>query len=244
MGRDDPWCSLQVLANLSTIRMNMKSLIKILLISLLCIGSGLLNADQLIMKTGKKETVSITEISKTDVIADGKKVPLTNIKEIVFSASELPAKKSGVILKDGTVLSGIIRKSDKKEFVFRSTTFGTLTIPQSDVAVLYYFGVENALRNLGKVKNYPVIIEASGTEYAGKILWCDAKSAGILTAAGLKKIPAENMALLAYEKFNDKDKIVLRNGDRLQQPKEMNGSSLKFSFGELSIKAIKSFKLN
>jgi hypothetical protein len=204
--------------------------------------AGILNADIILLNNGKKTSISISRITATEVLGNGKKIKLSDVKEILFAATELPAKNSGVILKNGSLLTGIIRKLDKNELSFRSTAFGLLKLPVGDIAALFFVGTETVLKNLKKVKAYPSIVETGGTEMTGKILWCDLKSAGILTTSGLKKVPAENLALLCYSKFNDKTKVILRNGDKLPEPQSLNGTSVKFSFGNIPITAIKIYQ--
>ena len=203
-----------------------------------------LSADQVILNNGKQESLNISKISAAAITGSGKSVPLSKIKGINFSSSELPAKKTGIIFKDGSLLTGVIRKTNKKEIVFRSTAFGVITLPLSDIAAIFYQGTGLAIKSINKLRKFPVIIQLSGTELTGKRLWCDLKSAGILTKSGLKKILAENLALVCYAKSDDKSQVTLRNGNKLPKPQSQNGTSLKFRFGNMPIAAVKKYQIN
>lgn len=215
----------------------------VLTVVVLFVCSEISATDKIVLKNGVK-TASITKLTKSAVMADGKSIPFNNIKEIIFSASELPAKNSGIILKNGTLISGVIRKLDKKEVSFRSTTFGLIQIPFNQVAAIFYVDTDSAINYLNKMKEFPAIMQSTGTQLTGKIMWCDMKSAGILTKSGLKKIPADKLGLVCYSKFNDKSQVVLRNGDKLPSPQQINGNLLKYSYGNVSLAAIKYFYPN
>ena len=215
---------------------------KLFVMTMLAMSINMVYADRIIMKTGKNKVCQINKIDSSKVTGEGKAFPLSDIMEIIFDAVELPSKKSGIILKNGTLLNGIIRKANKKEIMFRSTSFGKLKIAIGDIAAIFNLKPEIALKKIKKIKQSPVIIDNMGTEYRGKILWYDLKSAGLLTKTGLKKIPTEKLAMVVYGKFDDKTRVILRNRDKLLLPQALNGDFLKFSFGDLSITALKIFK--
>lgn len=208
--------------------------------TVLLLGIRLPATDKIILKNASK-TAKISKMTDKTVVAGGKSIPLGNVKEIIFGASELPAKKSGVMLKNGTLLSGVIRKLDKKEISFRSTSFGLIKIPLDQVSALFYVDIDSAIKNLNKMQKFPAIMQSTGTQLTGKILWCDMKSAGILSTSGLKKIPSDKLGLVCYAKFNDQAPVILRNGDKLPLPQKINGNSLTYSFGKVPLTAIKYF---
>ena len=222
--------------------MNIANIKFLIVATVLTLTTSFLLADQIVLKNGKNFTTLVSGINASEVKTEKKNFLIKDIKRVVFSSADIPAKKSGIILKDGTLLTGVIRKSDKKELQFRSTTFGLITVSLQEIAVIFQDGSRNVLKKLKTIKIIPAVIKADGSELNGKILWNDLTSVGILGSNGLKKVPYDKIAIISYSKFSDKVEFILRNGDQLQKSLDKKDNKIKFKFGELSLRAVKIYQ--
>jgi len=217
----------------------------ILLISeiAICCVSPLL-ADVLHTKNGDVENTAVTSIrsDKVEYKLDGKRqsLPLVNVSSIEFDAYSVVAKKSGIVLTDGTKLSGVIRGASET-VAFRSTSLGRLEIPAEIVAVLYYDNSPDT-EALMKKRSSPCVVERTGKVHKGKVLWADALSAGIMTSKGLRKLGAENLAFIRFSTNAAERVCQLRNGDVLNAIASYDGSSISVLVGKrkyrVSVKAV------
>lgn len=212
-------------------------------------ASPALRADTLHTKTDilKNTTVKAIHSDKVEYIHQKKQqsIPLQNISHIEFDAYTVIAKTSGIILKDGTRLCGLIRKVEEN-VEFRSTSLGRQIIPADDIAVFYYDAYQNICNVLEKYTD-KCVVEKSGDLHKGKILWADSLSCGIMTSKGLRKIDASDLAFVRFFSSNNKKQTCqLRNGDILNTIDSFNGTSITVITGKrkykVPIKAIS--KLN
>ena len=212
-------------------------------LSLICTA---VSADTVTGEENAKGTVQSVTGSEVK-LKEGKSLPLAKVKKIEFESSAVAAKDSGVILKDGTKLTGVFRDSPTDGQSFRSTALGILKLKTDDIAAVFYDS--EFLGKLASDKNLaaPLVIDRKGVVYAGKIMWSDTKSAGVKTAEGLKKIPIEDLSVVYYSAFNPAPSVLLRNGDIINLEKEFKGESIAVTFGDrkidIPVKAIKEINL-
>lgn len=152
----------------------------------------------------------------------------------------VPAKSTGVVLKDGTRLSGVLRKHTKESTLVRTTSLGLLEFKRSEIAALF-FADDFAKRVVRSMKD-PVVIKRDGAVLSGKILWVTDASTGIKTKDGLKRINASDMAALYYAPFPSVKKLVLRNGDVINAQVDYKDTHVEVTIGgvtrKLSLRAI------
>jgi len=185
---------------------------------------------------------SVQSISPTEVkMKEGKSLPLAKVKKIEFDSFVVAAKESGIILKDGTRLTGIFRETPDGQ-VFRSTTLGPIKLKTEDIAAIFYDSTFLP-RLSDKASVPPFVIDRKGNTMAGKIMWSDTKSTGVKTSEGLKKVLIEDISIICYAAFKPAPAVLLRNGDIINLGKEFKGESMSVSLGDkkfdIPIKAIK-----
>ncbi|HOK04624.1 MAG TPA: hypothetical protein P5270_01275 [Victivallales bacterium] len=193
--------------------------------------------DEIFLKEDKSIKSKILAISKNEIIIENTKIQIPAVKRCVFDAFKVASKDTGLILDDGTILSGIVLKRENKEVYLRSTSFGLLKINEEKVAAEYF----NGYKDLPALKDFPCTIDKGNNKFVGKILWTDSNTTGVMTESGLKKIPTPELLYIARQNFKREKKIILRNGDIINFPVEFTGGKVKFNFAnglELQLSAI------
>jgi len=184
------------------------------------------HTDEIFLKENKNINSKILAISKNDIILENIKVQIPTVRACTFDKFKVAAKNTGLILTDGTTLSGIVLKKENKEVYFRSTSFGILKINEEKIAAEYF----NGNKDLPELKNFPCIIDKENNRFIGKILWTDSNTTGIMTENGLKKIPTSELLYIIRKNFKSEKRITLRNGDIVNFPAEFVGEKVKFDF--------------
>ena len=195
---------------------------------LLTISTAILSADSVTTALEQRKDVTVTLIDKYNImLADKTAIPMNTVKSINFSNFMVISKPYGVILRDGSRLSGVLRKKETNHILFRSTSLKEIMIPKSSIAGFFYQGLDTIpLKALPR--NIPcVITKTKKIIPARKILWADQNSAAILGKNGMKKFTADELAYVISSNFSPKKNIILRNGDVLNMPIDWNGK--KFS---------------
>ncbi len=127
------------------------------------------------------------------------------------------SKPYGIILRDGSRISGVLRDKDKDNLHFRSTTFGLIKVPKSEVAGYFYQGVRTPV--LETLPTHPCVITRSGKiETVRKVLWADQMTAAVLSAKGMRKYGADELSYVVVTPFALQSAVILRNGDVLNMP--------------------------
>ena len=199
-------------------------------LSAFCFSCWRIQADSIVTDTGTV-TGSVQSVTANEVkFDDGKTVPVKTVRKIEFDSFAVAAKRSGIVLKEGSLLTGLIRGTGEN-LNFRSTDFGEMKIRIQSVAVIF-MDLDLWTRFADKKLNAPCLVDKNETVYAGKIMWWDAKSAGVMTEDGLKKIPAEDIGFICYAPFIKASKIILRNGDIVNFQKEFAGNNVSFVFDD------------
>jgi len=205
---------------------------------------GTAAADSVTGEENAKGTVQSVTASEVKM-KEGQSIPIAKVKKIEFDAFVVAAKESGVILKDGTKLTGILRDTPEGQ-VFRSTVLGPVKLKTEDIAVIF-----NDSEFLGKLSEKesvpPLVIDKKGTVLPGRIMWSDAKSTGVKTSEGLKKVLVEEISVVCYSAFKKAPSVLLRNGDIINLAREFKGESISVTLGEkkidIPLKAIKEISL-
>lgn len=222
--------------------MNMRNGVRNLSMALaLCAAALPLRADTVFKADGSEaKGVLVSSISESEVklSGGGDPVELAQVKVIEFDAPDVPAKPMGVILKDGTILNGILKSVEKDKITFRATTFGLMEIPLDFLAGVYYDRQALDKLDLNAVKP-PCAIYKDGTSVSGKLMWADEKSAGIMTGEGLKRLDSGTLACALYMPFDQRRKLVLRNGDVVNVRPLFQGEGMTIKFGTGAVRALK-----
>lgn len=191
--------------------------------------------------TGTVQTITAAEVK----LGDGKSIPVNTVQKIEFDLFAVAPKQSGIVLKEGSMLTGIVRETGEN-LNFRSTDFGEMKIRIQSVAVVF-MDLDLWTKFAGKKLNAPCLVDKSETVYAGKIMWQDAKSAGVMTEDGLKKIPSEDIGFICYAPSIKAAKVILRNGDVVNFDKEFAGNTVTFIFDDrkfsIPLKAVREINI-
>ena len=200
--------------------------------------------DTLMLRDGTRLSWQVTSVQADGAHgAKGQQVPAGNLARVEFAAPVLPAYGAGVVLVDGTVLGGALRKFSAKVVEVRTVSVGLLSVPIASVAAVYYGAVPEA-RELSGAS--PGVLLRDGTTVPGNVMWADAKSVGVLGGKGLQKIDAQKVRLVVRSSAPDAARVVLRNGDRLAGEVVPQGEKLSIEVaGEsrtLPLEAVKIFR--
>ncbi len=197
----------------------------LLAIAILC-SSLHLSADEIVLQNSGTAKTRILSIKGDQLSAESGSFPTSSLISCSFDAFPVAAKESGIVLADGTRLSGIIRERKDGSISFRSTTFGILEMKEEEISIEY-----RAWKEAGyPADTAPCAIDVSGKVHKGRILWSDEKSTGVMTPEGIRKIPAPEIAAVVRRKNAAASRIVLRNGDVVNWKPDFAGSTLKFLF--------------
>jgi hypothetical protein len=165
--------------------------------------------------------------------APGTERPLAQVKSIQFSQPPVVAKPGGLILADGSRLSGVLA-AWLPELIFRSSLAGgRLDLPREEVAAIYY-SLPQLQRSPTKPAAFPTALDLYGGGVTGRLLWADAESAGIRGADGLKRFAAPALAAILFAPLPTAA-LRLRNGDVLNATPTCLGDSLKVKVGRTMV---------
>ena len=197
-------------------------------------------ADFVSSSDGDLKDVSVSSIDEKSVsLSDGRRIDLTKVSHIEFPAFDIPAKPTGVILKDGSILNGLVRGRTGNSLLFRSTSLGILEMQPSCVAGYIYDRPSFASLDAAKLPQAPCAIQKDGSAVQGKILWSDEKSAGVMSSEGLVKLEASTLACVLEAPFEKGAQAILRNGDVLNGQLHFQGDSLTFKSDAVAARNVK-----
>ncbi len=184
-------------------------------------------ADFVSSSDGDLKDVSVSSFDgKSVALSDGRRLDASKVRFIEFSAFEVPAKPSFVILKDGSLFNGLLKGKSAEALSFRSTSLGPLELPASSVAAYVYDGESFAALDAAKLPPPPCVVQKDGSASQGKILWADGASAGVMSPDGLLKLEASSLACVLYAPYAKGAQALLRNGDVLNGKLSFQGDSL------------------
>lgn len=163
--------------------------------------------------------VQVQSIDGTAVACAGRAaIPIATVARIRFDRFLVARRPTGVVLTDGSVLSGVLRKLGTEKAVFRSVTFGSLDLGRDQLAAVYYdpAAAEAGLDpTAGLDEGAGELVRVDGRRLSGNVMWADAQSAGILGRDGLSRVPAAEIHCIVFAPGKPVANTVLRNGDRL-----------------------------
>jgi|GEM_PF-2600992 hypothetical protein len=164
------------------------------------------------------------------VMADETVIPWADVRRVVFDRFAVPAKSSGLLLVNGTLLNGYIRKREAAFMEFRSASLGALNIPLEAIAAVYYAGRENLPARLPQPRE-PIWIDRLGAQHTGKVLWFDAETIGVIGSEGLERIPVQRVNVLVLQRVSvpREARLRLRNGDGFIGPFRFDGEHMVFT---------------
>lgn len=200
-----------------------------------------LSADTIITKENSIFENQTIKAIHNDIITlqDSKTLKINEIKTIKFDIFLVAAKPSGIIMKDGTKLNGIIKEMGER-ITFRSTSLGDIDLDPQEIAIVYY---DPAFQTKSDI--FPSVQDKSNKFFSGKIMWSDNKSTGVMTQEGLKKIDRANIACIHYSLLTSEteQKLVLRNGDIINLQAEFKADMVSFTMKnkeyQILLKAVK-----
>lgn len=203
--------------------------------------ANFISADTIITKENSILENQTIKAIHNDVITlqDSKTLKINEIKTIKFDRFLVAAKPSGIIMKDGTKLSGIMKEMGER-IIFRSTSLGDIDLEPQEIAIVYY---DPAFQT--KTDIFPSVQDKSNKFFPGKIMWSDNKSTGVMTQEGLKKIERVNIACIHYSPLpaETEHKLLLRNGDIINLPTKFKADQVCFTIKDkeyqIPLKAVK-----
>jgi len=170
--------------------------------------------------TGVVERITEQNIA----LKDGTSMGRTDEVHIVFDAGPVVAKPQGIVLIDGSVLSGVVRSVGPGEIRFRSTSLGLLALPLSRVAAMYQ-GAPPLTKEIRTGRNgRPRIVRRTGEDMEGDLFAGAAGHVVLRTERGMEKVAWENLAFVALNPAQDAPALFLRNGDRIALPVRWQGT--------------------
>jgi len=157
-------------------------------------------------------------------------LPLDKVMKIQFAVFPVVAKPGGIVLTNGSRLSGVLRGMTP-QCQFRSGALGPLELPAREVAAVYYAAAQWRKAQPKPAQPLPLATDTMGNTFTGKVLWADAASAGIRTPDGLKRLGAANLGYVQYATFAPAQQLLLRNGDVLNGPRTFDGDKVTVDLG-------------
>lgn len=201
--------------------------IRFLTMSLLLAIGTFVYSDQLVVGGQVRYGVTVTGIQGKNVTVRGDASPRTNVSKVKLERFPIPQGTSGVVLQDGTRLSGALLDQDRNRLVFYATSVGKLEMPVSSVAGMFY---EPANKWKSADAKPPALITRSGEVVSAKrILWADTESVAVLTDDGLRKFPVSSVSRVWWSRPASGTNVLLRNGDVLNTPIQFLGQAFTFT---------------
>ena len=207
--------------------------------------SALLSGDEVTLKDKSVREGTVSSMTETQLTVDGEVVQQALVSRVTFDAFEIPRSRFGVILNNGTWLSGSILDRGRKQLSFYSVIAGGVEIPMSDVTGVYY-EPQDEWKPVKRVVP-GVVTKAGEVVPARRIMWADQESAAVLTEEGLRKFPANTLSRVWWKSPPAAPFVVLRNGDALTEGVSFHGDHIRFTLFEqdvrLELKALESIDL-
>ena len=157
-------------------------------------------------------------------------LPLDKVMKIQFAAFPVVAKPGGIVLANGSRLSGVLRGMTP-QCQFRSGALGPLELPARDVAAVYYSAVQWRKAQAKPAGPLPLATDTMGNTFTGKVLWADSTSVGIRADDRLKQLGAANLGYVQFAAFATVQQMLLRNGDVLNGPRTFEGDKVTVDLG-------------
>ncbi|MBT3377113.1 MAG: hypothetical protein HN742_36395 [Lentisphaerae bacterium] len=187
-------------------------------LSLLLMASAV-RGDIVVRKDSSRlEGVRVVALRDDAVVTEeGQNLALPDVLRVDFTSFPIPPKPTRLILTDGAVLCGLLRRLQGNTICFRSSSFGQLELPTEHVAGVVFGDGDPASLRRGDAPNEGCSLRMrDGNVTAGQLMWADASTIGLLTDGALVTLPASDVLSLVLRAIPPLAQgIVLRNGDRL-----------------------------
>jgi len=142
---------------------------------------------------------------------------------VAFDAESVVAKPDGIVLRNGSVLSGVLHALDKRALRFRSTALGPLELSLSDVGVLYFDGPPDTLNWEAPPKEQVRVVLRTGAARTGTPFAVSSGRILLRTADGLEKFAFSDARYVVFGACRAQTQTLLRNGDRIGFPMQWQG---------------------
>ncbi len=173
----------------------------------------------------------VTAIHPAEIVTESETFPMSAVSAVTFQRFEIPRGRAGVILQDGTRLSGGILERGREKVRFYSVTAGLLDIPMTDLAGVFYEPADAWRQAEAAI---PGLVTRSGEVIAARrVLWADAESVALLTEDGVRRFPAATVSRVWWSRASAGERVRLRNGDVINSPLQFQGKQIAYTlFGE------------
>jgi hypothetical protein len=181
-------------------------------------------ADRLHLKDKRTARGRIREVHNDRLVtAKGNAVPLKLLARLDFDAEPVVAKPDGLVLTDGSVLSGTVHRLDKTTVRFRSTALGPLALPLPQVSALYFGGAPDKQSFKAPPKGQVRVTLRTGAQRTGAFFTASRQSMLIRTSDGMEKIDFQKARYVVFAPCRRSAPLTLRNGDRIGRPLDWKG---------------------
>ena len=210
----------------------------------LVLPAFLTRADTLLVANKKIEATVVAVTASDVVLSDKRTVSTKKIQRLVFDHTPVVAQSQGLVLPDGSRLSGTLHELGVDGIRFRSTSLGPLSLTHADVAAVYFTGDFTPADLRSPPKGQVAVVLKTRAVKQGELFMSSATLVVLRTKDGLDKTPLEEILCICMGKAATATRIVLRNGDCLNMPVEWKktGFSAKVTGHPavtLALKAIK-----
>ena len=211
-----------------------------------CALAPVVEADTVVLNGGKTVKGTIESVDGERIkLSGGKTVPVAGVKRVEFDAGAVVAKPDGLVLRDGSVLSGVLHGLDKRSVKFRSTALGPMDLPLSEVGGLYFGEIPKAAAMKAPPKGKVRVRLKTGSTRTGVLFAASTESLIQRTDEGLAKTPFGDIRYIAFGAATPASGVVLRNGDRIGRPARWKGGHIevrvmKEKTEKISLKAVQS----
>ncbi len=184
--------------------------------------------DCVITRAGEKISAEIVRLAAAGVsLSGGQNVPWTNVSGLRRDRAPLQAPGQRLVLRNGTELSGLLRRATSELVVFRGVTSGEIEVAWTNVSRIRFETGGLPLKSGSNWTGVFEIVKTDGVTRGGKIMAATRRQILLRTADGLEKFDAGDVAwLIAGPPPLVTDAVTLRNGDRLCGPPAWRNENL------------------
>ena len=193
-----------------------------------------------LVETADRKTVEgrIAAVADDGVrTAAGAVMAWPDVRRVVFDRPPVHASEARLLLRDGSIVCGAVRRLTRDRIVFRSVSVGELDLGLDQVAALQFAGdaALDTVRN-ASASNVVAVLR-SGLVRSGPLAFASANNVLVKTPDGLEKMALDNLSGLVFDRVPPSGGagVVLRNGDVLCAPPQWNGAVLKTSVGGIAV---------
>lgn len=162
---------------------------------------------------------TVTAIDGQTLTLDGRQtVPWATVRRVVLNRTPVVMPDGGLVLRDGTRLGGLIREIVGGRCTFRSVTAGTLTVPVSDLAALYFVPGFSLTELKTPAPGKAVVAFKAGGFTEGVVTNWSTTHLLVQVGERLNKVALADVRYLALAALPAPSGIGLRNGDRVCRP--------------------------